>query len=477
MSSDRKPIEDKQSYSEDFERILNILLSIAVILLLFFQLYLQGKTMIPTVSLTSEAITVTEGKTLIWNFHLDRPAPKGGLSLFLPITSNSDFLPKDVEYFTEGSSNITDFEFVFNNEPISQVYAFGDSYSDNGLSREISTDAVNAGVPDSVILPADPELGLYDPEGRWTNGLTSVEVLSQNLDVDLTNYAVGGATSGDGNFFSWLDSFQNTGLPGQVEQFSADLVEQPADPNALYFIYVSANDFFEDSAFDLPTTESEVATQTVANIKQQIEKLSALGAEKFFVANSSDLGILPSIVEAGAVENADLFTNEFNELLPQELSALESELSVDLVLYDHKEISDEIRENPLDYGLNNLNDPYQPLLFTDTDLNPDEYYFWDDNHPTRRVHEIIGEDMANYVDFEANVTGINLTIAEGETNATLVSEAVSEALVEGEERFAAVVADSFHYLVDRHQNQIVNNTRNADASSDLATVLLGGGIE
>ena len=411
------------------------------------------------------AIKGSEGETLIWNFYLDRPAPEGGLSLFLPITANNDFLPEDIKYFTQGSSNITDFEFVLNDEPISQIYAFGDSYSDDGLSWEISTDAVNAGVPDSVLLPADPELGLYDPEGRWTNGLTSVEVLSQNLDVDLTNYAVGGATSDDGNFFSWLDSFQNTGVSGQVEQFSADLAGQPADPDALYFIYVSANDFFEDSAFDLPTTELEVAAQTVENIKQQIEELSALGAEKFFVVNSSDLGILPSIVEAGVVENADLFTNEFNELLPQELSALESELGVDVVVYDHEGISDEIRKNPLDYGLNNLNDPYQPLLSADTDLNPDEYYFWDDNHPTRRVHEIIGEDMANYVNFENNVTGINLTIAEGEINAALVSEVVlkdtalhiADDLVEGEESFTAVFANSENYLVDRHQNQIVNN--------------------
>ena len=29
--------------------------------------------------------------------------------------------------------------------------------------------------------------------------------------------------------------------------------------------------------------------------------------------------------------------------------------------------------------------------------DPDEYYFWDEYHPTRRVHEIIGEDMARFI--------------------------------------------------------------------------------
>ncbi|MGB3654211.1 MAG: hypothetical protein WBA41_23795, partial [Rivularia sp. (in: cyanobacteria)] len=94
---------------------------------------------------------------------------------------------------------------------ISQIYAYGDSYSDNGASFEISTQAVNAGVPDSFILPAEPALELYDSEGRWTNGSTAVEVLSDQLGVGLTDYAVGGAKSGDGNYYSWLDSFQNTG--------------------------------------------------------------------------------------------------------------------------------------------------------------------------------------------------------------------------------------------------------------------------
>ncbi|WP_019509141.1 SGNH/GDSL hydrolase family protein [Pleurocapsa sp. PCC 7319] len=293
-----------------------------------------------------------------------------------------------------------------NDESISQIYAFGDSYSDDGLSLEISTAAVEAGVPDSFILPADPELGLYDESGRWTNGLTAVEVLSENLGVDLTDYAVGGAKSGDGNYYSWLDSFQNTGAFGQVDRFTAELAGQPADSDALYFIFASANDLFEYTDFGLPGTVEELAEQTVENIVESVSDLAELGAEKFLVVNSSDLGILPGVIEFGQVEEATLFTEEVNNLLPQELETLESELAIDIELYDHVAISDEIRSNPENYGLTNVDAPCQPVFPVEPPCdNPDEYYFWDEYHPTRRVHEIIGEDMADFVDlnFESNV--------------------------------------------------------------------------
>ncbi|MDY7023620.1 MAG: SGNH/GDSL hydrolase family protein, partial [Cyanobacteriota bacterium] len=274
---------------------------------------------LPTVGITPEVVTATEGETFAWNFSLDQPAPVGGLSLFLAITENNDPAPGDVEYFVEGSSNISDFEFVTTDESISQIYAFGDSYSDDGLSFELSTEAVEAGVEGSFILPADPELGLYDSEGRWTNGLTAVEVLSETLDVDLTDYAVGGAKSGNGNYYSWLDSVQDTGVFGQIDQFSTELSGEVADPDALYFIFASANDLFEFTDFGLPGTVEELATQTVENIVEGVTDLSELGAEQFLVVNSSDLDILPGIIEFGQVEEATVFTDEVNELLPEAL--------------------------------------------------------------------------------------------------------------------------------------------------------------
>ena len=283
-------------------------------------------------------------------------------------------------------------------DAISRIYAYGDSYSDNGASFEISTRAVNAGVPGSFVLPADPTLGLYNAEGRWTNGPTAVEVLAQQLDVGLTDYAVGGAKSGSGNYYSWLDPFQDTGVFGQVEQFATELAGQPADAEGLYFIFASANDFFEYSDFGLPGTLPELAAQTVDNIGQSVADLSALGAKQFLVVNSSDLAILPGVIEFGQAADAQVFTDLVNDLLPGELEVLAQQLGSEIALYDHVAISDKIRANPQDYGLSNVDDPCQPIFPIEPRCSaPDEYYFWDEYHPTQRAHQIIGEDMAQFV--------------------------------------------------------------------------------
>ena len=82
--------------------------------------------------------------------------------------------------------------------------------------------------------------------------------------------------------------------------------------------------------------------------------------------------------------------------------------------------------------------------------------------------------MANYVDFEDDAaTGINLTIAEGETSATSVAEVVADDLVEEEESFTATIADSENYLVDRDRNRVVNNLTDLNTSIDSPTTVFG----
>ena len=281
-------------------------------------------------------------------------------------------------------------------ETLSQIYVFGDSYSEDGTAFELSTQAVEASIADAFILPADPDLGLYDKDGRWTNGPTAIEILAENLQLDITNYAVGGAKSGNGNYYSWLDPVQDTGFFGQIDQFAAEAT--PADPNALYFVFVSANDLFEFVDFGLPGTVEDLADETVQNIGQGVSELAALGAEQFLIVNSSDLDILPGVIEFGQVEEARLFTDTVNELLPNQLTLLDQQLDIEIALYDHVAISDEIRANPAIYGLTNVNDSCQPVFPVEPVCNnPAEHYFWDEYHPTERAYEIIGDDMTAFV--------------------------------------------------------------------------------
>ena len=275
---------------------------------------------------------------------------------------------------------------------IAQIYAFGDSYTDDGASFEISAQLVNDEVQDAFILPGD----LYW-ENRWTNGPTAPEVLAERLQAELTNYGVGGAKSGPGNYYSWIDPFQETGVLGQVDQFEAELSGDAADPDALYFIFISANDYFEHVDFGLEGTLVELADESVENMKTAVSRLSELGAEQFMVVNSTDLAMLPAVIAPGQVDLAMEFQTRVNEQLPTELEALASELDVEIVLFDHVAVSDEILSDPAQYGLTNVTDACQPVypeVMSACD-SPDEHYFWDEWHPTRRVHEIVGEAMVD----------------------------------------------------------------------------------
>jgi cholinesterase len=300
---------------------------------------------------------------------------------------------------------------------ISRIYAFGDSYSDNGASLQISTAAVKAGVPGAFILP--PFLQVYDSDGRWTNnpGLTAVEVLAKQENLQLTDYAVGGAKSGNGNLSSWLDQYQDTGLFGQIEQYKTE-VNRVADSKGLYFIFISTNDLLERFLNNQTGSVDALASAAVNNIASGVSELAALGAKQFFVVNSTDLAALPLFEQYS--EEAAKFRDVINKSLPGQLDTLNKQLGVEVALYDHVAISTRIRSNPVAYGFTNINDACR-LLYTTAGLEPgcstpDNYYYYDEIHPTRRVHQIIGEDMANFLK-----TQTTTTVPEPSTVVALIS--------------------------------------------------------
>jgi phospholipase/lecithinase/hemolysin len=268
-------------------------------------------------------------------------------------------------------------ESIATSIPISHVYAFGDSSSDDGNYKQL-----------------DPSWRHWDLywEGRLSNGPTAVEVLANRLDVELSDYAVAGAKSDTSN----LDpSFPNTGTLGQVEKFKTELDGHSADPDALYFVMIGGNDFFEVLT-DFPIDNPTLTDQTVDNIDTLITQLAQLGAKRFLVVNSEDMAVMPYVVAAGRSNDAAEFQTLMNSKLPSRLDELKSQLKIEITIFDYVALSTKIRENPSDYGLSNLADACQPVFFgvKSACASPDQYYFWDEAHPTRRVHQIFGEAWA-----------------------------------------------------------------------------------
>lgn len=279
---------------------------------------------------------------------------------------------------------------------ISQIIAFGDSCSDNGAAYATSKDILET--PDhyegAYLKPGE----LYW-ENRYSNGKTAVEVLAEMMDKQLVNYATGGATTGYVNYSDWMDSLGYTGILGQIEKYEASLAGREADEEALYFILGGANDYSKFLDYNLPGTVEEVADQVVENISTAVEKLADLGAEKFVVANSINLALVPYEIREGRTEAATTFTNRVNTAMPKVLKALEKELDITIIQYDIEKGMNKLVQNPEHYGLVYLDVECQPTYPEIKPIKPnaDQYMFFDEWHFSRVTHRAIGEDLYSTV--------------------------------------------------------------------------------
>lgn len=278
---------------------------------------------------------------------------------------------------------------------IDHVYAFGDSLSDNGRAFKLASELVAKGQFDASVVKTSET---YNWKGRAANGPAAVEILADQLEVDLTDYAFGGATSGYDNTQGEL--WDGTGLLAQIDEFESDLKGEQADPNALYFIHISGNDFIKYIIFEQShsiTDTIAIADQALVNIDTAVEHLAKLGARRFMVANSADISKMPDVNSVGFSTEGAAFQKRINSELPGRMENLASQLNLDMNFFDYADLSDEMHNTPGKFGLTNRSEPCLYLDESNTVVvcqSPDQYFYWDGLHPSRRASQIFGEAMA-----------------------------------------------------------------------------------
>jgi outer membrane lipase/esterase len=247
-------------------------------------------------------------------------------------------------------------------ETFSDVYAFGDSLSDNG------------NLFDLVGEPGAPYW-----EGRFSNGPVWVEQLAEELGLDpegIKDFAVGGSTT------------MNV-LRTQVEPLIS-MTGGNLPPDALYVYWAGANDLLDLIAGGQgdPQTVIQMAMfQTASAIIALVQS----GAGTVVVANLPNLSLTPRVValdDPVASAGVEALASAYNQALAMVIQQLEFGFGLDIVEIDMFTLTSDIVANRKKYEFKKVD---RPLIRLNGKLSkhPNRYLFFDDIHPTWSGHRVL----------------------------------------------------------------------------------------
>jgi phospholipase/lecithinase/hemolysin len=288
----------------------------------------------------------------------------------------------------------------------SKIVVFGDSLSDDGnIANRVegtfgfSYPSGNFNYSDHRFTNSsdtDPASDMY--AGTWHEQLAhdflGLPVATNSLDGGF-DFAFGGATTRDGSsertVISNPDPFihgqfsitiDNMGL--QVDEYFDDF---SGDPDALYALWGGSNDLFDD---DSPATVSAA----VGRINALIVRMANANCRNFLVLNVPPLGMIPDYNgDLNKAMELDVASSSFRDQLATSLAATKSMLAqqgITIQIYpvDVWSLLVRVTAEPGNYGLTNVVDSSQG----DSSVDPDEYLFWDDIHPTTAGHHLVASE-------------------------------------------------------------------------------------
>ena len=251
----------------------------------------------------------------------------------------------------------------------SQVYAFGDSLSDTG---------------NAFAKTGWPPAPYFD--GHFSNGPIWAEYLADDLGIPETNFAYGGALSGESGQLQFGNA-PAVAVPGVLAQAKAFVASSPqADERALYVIWVGANDYLSGQVRD--------PAKPVDNIRQAVLLLEQAGAKNFLLVNLPKLGDLPLLkaIAAQPQQIADLndLVLRHNQALTQTVADLNRSKTVNVELLDVYSLYESVATGAL--GPSDATDVCTLVSACVNNLDTqNSYLFWDSLHPTTAAHRLIAD--------------------------------------------------------------------------------------
>lgn len=270
-------------------------------------------------------------------------------------------------------------------QSFSKLFVFGDSLSDTGNL---------AALPGFEFLNSPPfDMG-------FSNGDRAVEVLGKSLGLNVnpslhlvgppagTNFAVSGARARGTNPID---------LSAQIGAFLLDN-RGAAPSDVLYVVFIGGNDVRD--ARDEPDKHlaKGIIRDAVKSIDLSVRSLVTTGAKAIMVVNVPDIGATPESRQSGneeLSERATELTKQFNKELSGRMRRIERDLNFDLVDFNIFQFFRFVIKNSVALGFTNNDDAcFSSVTFiVHPDCNFDKFVFFDEFHPTKRIHERIGRAL------------------------------------------------------------------------------------
>ncbi|MFM7395112.1 MAG: SGNH/GDSL hydrolase family protein [Synechococcus sp.] len=296
---------------------------------------------------------------------------------------------------------------------LNKLFVFGDSLSDAGNSKALSSGASGG----TLILPP-PSLGYVG--GRFSNGEVAAEYLWQLFNpgdtsfraslAGGTNFAIGGATSGQENYLqAWPQTpaalkptYADLGNAWQLDEFTKPSLPSFDAETSLFLVWYYPNDPFWNLAtgasvggFDGSAPPTGLNETAVYNIKGTIEKLASYGARNFLVPNTPDLGLIPEFnTNPGQSAFFTGLSNDFNSKLDLALNGLAlSRPELDIIAFQTDDLFAEVRATPSAFGFTDVANRCQTTAGCGNGSATAQaaFLFWDGSHPTTAGHRFIGQ--------------------------------------------------------------------------------------
>jgi len=281
----------------------------------------------------------------------------------------------------------------------SRIIVFGDSLSDTGNVRD-RVDGKSGGLIDypsgtfnysdgrfTNSSDTDPASATY--VGVWHEQLArtflSLSAATHSLGGGF-NYAFGGATTEDGTHEEVAVSTDIFGdvtitIDDMGKQMDDYLAAHMIDPAALYIVWGGANDLRNDES---PAN----VTATAARATALVSRLAQAGAQYIMVPNLPPLGTIPRYAnEPARIITLNAASADYRAELNADLDAMQTALAsqgITPTIYRVDVWTHNIRiyTDPDTFGFINVTNPSQDR----SDVNPDQFVFWDDKHPTTAGH-------------------------------------------------------------------------------------------